>query len=108
MLQEGLAAARLVSWTKSFNCPGVEGEEVGGLLQAALDEVGLPVRVAAVLNDTTGTLGRIQMLRFCTSVVLLIINSVGKFCDDISGSVDSCGQLRGPRLYCGSHTGVRP
>ena len=37
MVQEGLRAARLVSWTKSFNCPGVEGEEVVSLLQSAID-----------------------------------------------------------------------
>ena len=56
MAQEGLRAARLVSWTKSFNCPGVEGEEVVGLLQTAVDEAGLKVKVVAILNDTTGTL----------------------------------------------------
>ena len=56
MSQEGLAAARLVSWTKSFNCPGVEGEEVVGLLQKAIDSKNLQVKVVAILNDTTGTL----------------------------------------------------
>lgn len=56
MSQEGLAAARLVSWTKSFNCPGVEGEEVVGLLQSAIDSKNLQVKVVAILNDTTGTL----------------------------------------------------
>ena len=43
LVQESLVAARLVSWTKSFNCPGVEGEEVVGLLQAAIDRRGLKV-----------------------------------------------------------------
>ena len=43
LVQESLVAARLVSWTKSFNCPGVEGEEVVGLLQAAIDSRGLKV-----------------------------------------------------------------
>ena len=56
MLQEGLRAARLVSWTKSFNCAGVEGQEVVSLLQAAIDQRGLKVEVVAILNDTTGTL----------------------------------------------------
>ena len=56
MIQEGLAAARLVSWTKSFNCPGVEGEEVVALLQRAIDSKHLQVKVVAILNDTTGTL----------------------------------------------------
>jgi len=56
MSQEGLSSARLVSWTKSFNCPGVEGEEVVGLLQSAIDCKKLQVKVVAILNDTTGTL----------------------------------------------------
>merc|ERR1711892_274243 len=56
MSQEGLSSARLVSWTKSFNCPGVEGEEVVGLLQSAIDYKKLQVKVVAILNDTTGTL----------------------------------------------------
>jgi len=56
MSQEGLASARLVSWTKSFNCPGVEGEEVVSLLQKAIDSKNLKVKVVAILNDTTGTL----------------------------------------------------
>ena len=56
MSQEGLASARLVSWTKSFNCPGVEGEEVVSLLQNAIDSKNLKVKVVAILNDTTGTL----------------------------------------------------
>ena len=45
LVQESLVAARLVSWTKSFNCPGVEGEEVVGLLQAAIDRRGLKVEL---------------------------------------------------------------
>ena len=44
MIQERLDAARLVSWTKSFNCPGVEGEEVVGLLQKAINDKSLNVR----------------------------------------------------------------
>lgn len=56
MSQEGLAAARLVSWTKSFNCPGVEGKEVVELLQNAINNKKLQVKVVAILNDTTGTL----------------------------------------------------
>ena len=44
-----------MSWTKSFNCPGVEGEEVVGLLQKAIDaKEGLNIKVVAILNDTTG------------------------------------------------------
>ncbi|CAG0897266.1 unnamed protein product [Darwinula stevensoni] len=55
--QEGLARGRLVRWTKGFACEGVEGRDVGGMLQEALDRrPGIDVEVKAVINDTTGTL----------------------------------------------------
>ena len=34
--QEGLTKARLVTWTKGFNCDGVVGEDVVRLLQEAI------------------------------------------------------------------------
>ena len=52
MIQERLDAARLVSWTKSFNCPGVEGEEVVGLLQKAIYDKCLNVRITKGSNQT--------------------------------------------------------
>lgn len=39
--QEGLASARLTGWTKGFKCSGVEGEDVGELLQAAMSRRGV-------------------------------------------------------------------
>ena len=40
-----------------YNCPGVEGEGVVGLLQNAIDARGdMKVKVIAILNDTTCTL----------------------------------------------------
>jgi len=55
--QEGLASARLTSWTKGFKCSGVEGEDVVELLQAAVQRRGdINVNVVAIINDTTGTL----------------------------------------------------
>ena len=53
LVQESLVAARLVSWTKSFNCPGVEGEEVVGLLQAAIDRRGLKVGINKMFKVET-------------------------------------------------------
>lgn len=34
--QESLSSARLTGWTKGFKCSGVEGEDVGELLQKAV------------------------------------------------------------------------
>lgn len=55
--QDGLAHARLVSWTKGFKCSGVEGKDVVALLKEAIDrKPKLDIEVMAVVNDTTGTL----------------------------------------------------
>lgn len=57
MRQHGLDAAGLVTWTKSFNCADVVGEDVVRLLRAALRRRGHNhIEVLAILNDTTGTL----------------------------------------------------
>ena len=57
MTQTALDVGRLVNWTKSFNCPGVIGEDVVGMLNTALEGAGVKnVSVVAILNDTTGTL----------------------------------------------------
>ena len=57
LFQEGLARARLVKWTKGFNCAGVEGEDVVQLLQEAIARRGdVKIEVCAILNDTTGRL----------------------------------------------------
>jgi len=40
-IQEGLTKARLVAWTKGFNCAGVEGEDVVQLLRNAIKRRGV-------------------------------------------------------------------
>jgi hexokinase len=55
--QDGLTQATLVTWTKGFNCTGVEGEDVVKLLKDAIKRRGdVKIDVCAILNDTTGTL----------------------------------------------------
>lgn len=55
--QEGLTKARLVTWTKGFNCQGVTGEDVVQMLRDAVRRRGdMDIDVVAVVNDTTGTL----------------------------------------------------
>ncbi|MBP1763698.1 MAG: Hexokinase [Firmicutes bacterium] len=48
--------AELIAWTKEIATPGVEGREVGSLLQAALDRHQSRITQTAILNDTVGTL----------------------------------------------------
>ncbi|OJJ43121.1 hypothetical protein ASPZODRAFT_169686 [Penicilliopsis zonata CBS 506.65] len=54
--QMGINKGTLIRWTKGFNIPDAVGQDVCALLQSAIDELGLPVRVAALVNDTVGTL----------------------------------------------------
>lgn len=54
--QTGINSGTLIRWTKGFNIPDAVGHDVCALLQTAIDELHLPVRVAALVNDTVGTL----------------------------------------------------
>ncbi|XP_055916577.1 hexokinase type 2-like [Eupeodes corollae] len=55
--QVGLTKGYLIRWTKGFNCPGVENEDVVELLKDAIKRRGdISISVVAILNDTTGTL----------------------------------------------------
>jgi len=57
MDQRGLDSGVLVTWTKTFNCEGVVGEDAVKMLNDAIHRRGdLNVEVIAILNDTTGTL----------------------------------------------------
>ncbi|CAO1394287.1 unnamed protein product [Diamesa hyperborea] len=57
MKQHSLHSAELVTWTKSFNCPSVVGNDVVELLQNSLFKHGMKnIEVLCILNDTTGTL----------------------------------------------------
>lgn len=54
--QTGINSGTLIRWTKGFNIPDAVDHDVCALLQSAIDELHLPVRVAALVNDTVGTL----------------------------------------------------
>ena len=54
--QVGINKGRLMRWTKGFNIDEALGKDVCELLQKEIDALNLPVRVAALVNDTVGTL----------------------------------------------------
>ena len=54
--QIGINRGTLIRWTKGFNIPDAIGQDVCALLQEELDLLKLPVKVAALVNDTVGTL----------------------------------------------------
>ncbi|KPM34409.1 Hexokinase [Neonectria ditissima] len=46
----------LQRWTKGFDIDGVEGKNVAPMFLEALARRGVPIKLAALINDTTGTL----------------------------------------------------
>jgi hexokinase len=54
--QVGINKGMLIRWTKGFDINDAIGKDVCALLQAEIDDLGLPVKVAALVNDTVGTL----------------------------------------------------
>lgn len=54
--QLAINRGNLMRWTKGFDIPDAVGKDVCLLLQRAIDKLHLPVRVAALVNDTVGTL----------------------------------------------------
>lgn len=54
--QTAINRGRLLRWTKGYDIPDAVGQDVCQLLQRAFDARRLPVRVAALVNDTVGTL----------------------------------------------------
>ncbi|KAI4114476.1 MAG: hypothetical protein LQ338_007999 [Usnochroma carphineum] len=54
--QIGINKGHLIRWTKGFHIADAVGKDVCALLQAEIDALHLPVKVAALVNDTVGTL----------------------------------------------------
>lgn len=54
--QEYIDNGILQRWTKGFDISGVEGKDVAPLFEAAINKRKLPIRLSALINDTTGTL----------------------------------------------------
>lgn len=46
----------LQRWTKGFDIDGVEGQNVVPMFEAAIAKRGVPIKLTALINDTTGTL----------------------------------------------------
>ncbi|CAG8983440.1 hypothetical protein HYALB_00000608 [Hymenoscyphus albidus] len=54
--QIGINRGTLIRWTKGFDIADAIGQDVCVLLQKEIDLLKLPVKVAALVNDTVGTL----------------------------------------------------
>ncbi|ESW24963.1 hypothetical protein PHAVU_004G175500 [Phaseolus vulgaris] len=56
--QTSISSGTLIKWTKGFNIEDAVGEDVVGELTKSLEKIGLDMRVAALVNDTVGTVAR--------------------------------------------------
>ncbi|XP_020260320.1 hexokinase-2-like, partial [Asparagus officinalis] len=54
--QTSIASGTLIKWTKGFNIDEMLGQDVVAELTKAMERKGLDMRVAALVNDTIGTL----------------------------------------------------
>ncbi|EDO15841.1 hypothetical protein Kpol_507p3 [Vanderwaltozyma polyspora DSM 70294] len=54
--QDKINEGILQRWTKGFDIPETEGKDVVKMLQKQLEKRNIPIRVVALINDTTGTL----------------------------------------------------
>jgi len=84
--QTGIASGTLLRWTKGFAAKGVIGEDVVRLLNDALARKGVGnVRVAALANDTVGTLAAESYKdRTCDVGVILGTGTNACYEEDIS------------------------
>jgi len=54
--QTGINSGTLLRWTKGFEIPDTPGKDVCQLLQCEIDNLHLPVKVTALINDAAGTI----------------------------------------------------
>ncbi|EXC28700.1 hypothetical protein L484_006996 [Morus notabilis] len=54
--QLSISSGTLIKWTKGFNIEDTVGQDVVAELTRAMERIGLDMRVAALVNDTIGTL----------------------------------------------------
>ncbi len=55
-IQEYIDQGVLQTWTKGFDIKGIEGKDVATQLRTAMSSLDLPVKLVAVVNDTTGAM----------------------------------------------------
>ncbi|KAJ6814653.1 hexokinase-2-like [Iris pallida] len=73
--QTSIASGTLIKWTKGFSIEDAVGEDVVGELTKAMERQGLDMRVAALVNDTIGTLAGGRY--YDSDVVIAVILGTG-------------------------------
>jgi hexokinase len=76
--QTSISSGTLVHWDKGWDIPSTLGQDPCALLQEAIDEISLPVRVCVLANDAVGTLlARAYTSKTKNSTVASIILGTG-------------------------------
>jgi hexokinase len=103
--QVGINSGTLIRWTKGFDIPDAVGQDVCLMLQEEIDALRLPVRVAALVNDTVGTLmsrsytspgktGTLLGAIFGTGTNGAYVEKLSKITKDMAGEYDkSTGEM---------------
>ncbi|KAE9612861.1 putative hexokinase [Lupinus albus] len=77
--QMSVSSGILIKWTKGFSIVNMVGRDVAACLQDALTRKGIDVRVAALVNDTVGTLA-LGHYRDADTVAAIIIGTGTNAC----------------------------
>lgn len=56
MEQDAIDHGKLVRWTKGFGNPNTEGNDCAAMFRKSLETNKVPIKMTAIINDTTGTL----------------------------------------------------
>ncbi|CAO1619108.1 unnamed protein product [Sympodiomycopsis kandeliae] len=56
MEQDAIDHGKLVRWTKGFGNPNTEGKDCAAMFRKSLETHNVPIKMTAIINDTTGTL----------------------------------------------------
>ncbi|KAK8581194.1 hypothetical protein V6N13_144234 [Hibiscus sabdariffa] len=72
VMQSSIASGTLLKWTKGFSIDDAVGQDIVAELANAMERQGLDMRIAALVNDTVGTLagGRYNNNKVVASVIL--------------------------------------
>lgn len=103
--QTSVNSGVLLRWTKGFDIPDAVGKDVCELLQTELDELKLPVKITAIVNDTLATIMTrafslpVSQTRTCTGAIFgtgtngAYLEQLSKITKDIGEHDTSTGEM---------------
>lgn len=105
--QERIDHGTLIRWTKGFGAPNVEGRDVGEMFRKALEKAKVPVKMTALINDTTGTLIASSYVQPRTKIAVILGTGCNAAYMEKVGLLGSFRATRELRFVCRSGTSQR-